>query len=199
MAAKKAQKKAATKKSGKKGAPKPEAAQAPQVAEIPKVINLGMERVDPRSLVKALRNPRRGDIEAIKKSLKANGWYGTAVVRKKDRMILVGNHRTEAATQVGIPGIDVVWVDVDDAHAERMIMVDNRTNDLAGYDQLILNSMLADMRARENLIGTGFTEDQIDKMLAPPTPPSEFVQFGANIKTDHRCPKCGYEWSGKKG
>jgi hypothetical protein len=28
-------------------------------------------------------------------------------------------------------------------------------------------------------------------------PPEEFTEYGEDIETEHKCPKCGYEWSGK--
>jgi hypothetical protein len=30
-------------------------------------------------------------------------------------------------------------------------------------------------------------------------PPEEFGEYGEDIATEHRCPKCGYQWSGKPG
>ena len=28
-------------------------------------------------------------------------------------------------------------------------------------------------------------------------PPQEFSEYGEDIATEHRCPRCGYEWRGK--
>jgi len=28
------------------------------------------------------------------------------------------------------------------------------------------------------------------------TPPEDFQEYGEDIETEHKCPKCGYEWSG---
>jgi hypothetical protein len=30
-----------------------------------------------------------------------------------------------------------------------------------------------------------------------PEAPSEFPEADEDIETEHQCPKCGYEWSGK--
>jgi ParB-like nuclease domain len=38
------------------------------------------------------KNPRRGDIEAIKESLRANGQYRPIVARRQTLEVLAGNH-----------------------------------------------------------------------------------------------------------
>jgi ParB-like chromosome segregation protein Spo0J len=46
-------------------------------------------------------NARRGDIEAIKESIRANGLYRAPVARKESGEILVNNHTYLAATELG--------------------------------------------------------------------------------------------------
>lgn len=36
-----------------------------------------------------------------------------------------------------------------------------------------------------------------DIPVSPAVPPGEFPEYGEGIATAYRCPKCGYEWSGK--
>jgi hypothetical protein len=48
--------------------------------------------------------------------------------------VLAGNHRLQAARAQSIARVPVIFVDVDDDAARRILLVDNRTNDLAEYD-----------------------------------------------------------------
>lgn len=88
-------------------------------------------------------NPRRGDIEAIKESLETNGQYRPLVANRRTGEVLAGNHTLQAAKALGWPKIAVTWVDVDEEQAARIVLVDNRTNDLAGYDEAALADLLS--------------------------------------------------------
>ncbi|MFI1658595.1 ParB N-terminal domain-containing protein [Streptomyces sp. NPDC020472] len=103
------------------------------------------------------RNPRTGDIPAIAESLTVNGQYRAVVVNKgthtgRPNEILAGNHTVAAAQQLGWEQIAATWVDVDDEAAARIVIVDNRTNDLAGYDTALLAEVLSEI---PDLGGTG--------------------------------------------
>src|SRR5436853_588358 len=88
-----------------------------------------MERLCP-----ARRNPRRGDVAAIRASLEANGQYRPLVVNRSTMEVLAGNHTFLAAQQLGFRQVMVAFVEVDEEHARRIQLADNRTSDLAGYD-----------------------------------------------------------------
>lgn len=112
-------------------------------------------------------NPRQGDIGAIVESIRTNGWYGTVIAQKSTGHVLAGNHRLEAARQLGIETVPVVWLDVDDDRARRILLVDNRTNDLAAYDDRALAELLTEMAGDpEQLLGTGYDGDALDQLLA---------------------------------
>lgn len=107
-------------------------------------------------------NPRRGDIEAIKASLETHGQYRPIVVNKRDDTVLAGNHTLEAARQLGRETIAVTYVNVDDEQAKRIVLVDNRTNDLAGYDDTELAALLEEL---DDLEGTGYGQDDLNALL----------------------------------
>lgn len=116
-------------------------------------------------------NPRRGSIDAIKESLQSNGLYRPIVVNSRNRQILAGNHTWRAARELGWSTIAVSFVDVDDEAAARIVLADNRTNDLAGYDEAALVDLLVEL---PELTGTGFDRDDLDRLLAeidPESPP----------------------------
>jgi ParB-like chromosome segregation protein Spo0J len=81
------------------------------------------------------RNPRRGNQAIIAASIQHNGFFGAVVAQKSTGHILAGNHRYLAAVDAGAAKIPVIWLDVDDEAALKILLVDNRSNDLAGYDE----------------------------------------------------------------
>lgn len=107
------------------------------------------------------RNPRRGDTTLIAASLTRNGQYrpivaNTGTLTGRPREVLAGNHTLAAARELGWAHVAATWVDVNDDHAARIVAVDNRSNDVAGYDDETLLALLADL---PDLDGTGYDED----------------------------------------
>ena len=84
--------------------------------------------------------------------------YKPIVVNRRNRQVLAGNHTLRAAKALGWETIDVVFVDVDDEMASKINAVDNRTNDLATYDPVLLGKQLANMKT---LKGTGYSADDV--------------------------------------
>lgn len=114
------------------------------------------------------RNARIGNVDAIAESLQINGQYKPIVVNEgtltgRPWEILVGNHTTRAALQIGLEKLDAVVVDVDDEQARRIVLVDNRTSDLANYDEELLVELLETVG---DLGGTGFTEADLEALEA---------------------------------
>lgn len=108
-------------------------------------------------------NPRRGNVAAIAESLESNGQYRPIVVQKSTNVILAGNHTAEAAESLGWTTIHAVFVDVDDEQAKTIMLADNRTSDLAEYDETLLAELLNDMSA---LGGTGYSADDLAEIEA---------------------------------
>lgn len=122
-----------------------------------------VQRVDIDSLNPYPGNPRRGDIDAIAHSIEANGVYKPIVVQKDTNYILAGNHTWQAAKKLGHSQIDVVWAEVDEATALRILLVDNASNDKATYDWPELKLMLDDL---DDLSGTGYTAADLEDITA---------------------------------
>lgn len=126
---------------------------------------------DPSFPIKDLRlfhrNARKGDVEAIKRSLTIHGIYRPVVVNKgthtgRKMEVLAGNHTVKAARDLGWDSIPVNFVDYDDDQATRVVLVDNKVSDDATYDINLLTSVLQDL---DDLEGTGYTDDDLDKLL----------------------------------
>lgn len=142
-------------------------------------------------------NPRQGDIGAIVTSIQENGFYGTLVVQRNSSRVLAGNHRLQAAIAAGIEEVPVFWVDVDDKEARKILLADNRTSDLASYDDHALLDILRGIAIEDgDLIGTGFDTDDLDDLINDLSDgdPGDFPSFGDDIETNNTCPKCGYEF-----
>lgn len=121
------------------------------------------------------RNPRRGNVPAIAGSLRTFGQYRPIVVNAgthtgRHLEVLAGNHTLYAARELGWDSIDCVTVDVDEETAARIVLVDNRTADLAENDDRLLAALLADL---PDLEGTGYTDDDLEALLASMAVPGE--------------------------
>lgn len=116
------------------------------------------EQVSVKKLTRHPDNARRGNVSVIKDSIKTNGFYGAVVAQKSTGRILVGNHRFQAACELGMTEVPTIWVDVDDEQARRLMIVDNRTTDIASYDDQLLLELLEQL---PDLSGTGFDNDDL--------------------------------------
>ena len=143
--------------------------------------------------------------ELIKESLRR---YGAArsIVIDEDNRILAGNGTIEGAKEAGINRIRVIETDGDEVIAVRrtglteeqkvgLALADNRTADLSEWDQEMLNRL-----GEQHDISLFFSQDDLDGILdteVEQLPPEDFAEVDDDITTEHRCPSCGYEWSGK--
>ncbi len=133
------------------------------------IINTGdkIEMVAAGKLACHPDNPRRGDVDSIRESISANGFYGALVVQRSTGHILAGNHRFMAAQAEGLEKFPVIYVDVDDEEAKYILVVDNRSSDKAENDQEILAAILQGLESSEQgLIGSGYSDADLACLLA---------------------------------
>ena len=133
---------------------------------------LQIDRVPVDKLAPHPENPRRGDVDRIAESLSENGLYRPLVVQQSTGHIIAGNHTWLAARQLGWPEIDATYVDVDDDRARRIMLADNRTSDLGGYDDEALAAVVEAITAAEEAAGlaaaaagTGYTAEELSEIL----------------------------------
>ena len=128
--------------------------------------DLEMVAVDSGKITVHPDNARRGNLELIRESIKANGFYGAVVAQRSTGHILVGNHRYMAAVEEGVTHIPVIWADKDDSEARRLLLVDNRSSDTGSYDDTSLADLLSLVRGElDTLVGTGYADDDLDSLL----------------------------------
>lgn len=113
-------------------------------------------------------NPRRGDVEAVAKSLKRLGQHRPIVVQRSTGEILVGNHTYLAAVSLGWDEIAVLFTDDDRETAVARALADNRTHEAGTYDSTELAAMIAEIGEadRSLLDDAGFARDEIEALLA---------------------------------
>lgn len=111
------------------------------------------------------RNVRQGDVGAIVTSLEAHGQYRPIVVQKETGHILAGNHTYQAAKALGWDKIAVTYVDCDNEQALRILLADNRANDLASYDDNALAELLTELAEGAGLDGTLFEPEDLQNLL----------------------------------
>lgn len=145
------------------------------------------------------RNPNQGDVGAISESIDAHGFYGQVIAQQSTRTILAGEHRWRAAKAAGMAEIPVTWVDVDDEQALRIVLVDNRSSELAFRDPAGLVELLQELAQTPlALTGTGYDADALDELLADLDAPNSFVPLGDGERLDEKkpvvCPECGNSW-----
>jgi hypothetical protein len=139
-------------------------------------------------------NARQGDIGALSESLRLNGQYRPVVANRRTSHVLAGNHTVKAAGALGWDEIAVTWVDVDDEHAARIVIADNRASDLASYDDGLL---LAALEQLPDLDGTLYDSDDVDRLRYIGSGPVADVppDDGADpLAVPKQCPSCGFEW-----
>jgi hypothetical protein len=122
------------------------------------------------------RNPRRGDIGAIARSLKKHSQYkpitvniGTYTGRPNE--VLAGNHTLLAIRQLADSDPDderwqnvkVHWGDWDEDQCRAINLADNRTAELGGYDDAELLSLISEV-PQMDLDAIGYTQSDIDAL-----------------------------------
>jgi hypothetical protein len=112
-------------------------------------------------------NPRVGDGDAVAESIDANGFYGAVLVQESTRRILAGHTRRRELLDAGATRGPVIWCEVDDATAKRILAGDNRTAELASWDTDALLALLTEMGATDAaLLGSAFTMDDMAILAA---------------------------------
>lgn len=175
-----------------------------------------VEMMDLDDLAKraTLGNPKEHDPASLKESFRAVGFVDPVVLDERTGKNVSGHGRVDALLEMraaGEPPPDRIvalggrWyvptlrgiAFKDAAAAARYLLATNRIGELGGWDNKALADMLGGFG--EDLLGTGFTGDDVVRFLslaAGPTSPGAFPEVGGDLATAFCCPKCHYEWSG---
>jgi ParB-like chromosome segregation protein Spo0J len=114
------------------------------------------------------RNPRLGEVDEIRKSLRRFGQQ-RPVLALPDGTLVAGHHVWRAAEAEGWPEVAAVQSDLTDAEVDAYLLADNRLADLGLYDDTVLAELLGSFAG--DLDGIGYTTDDVDQLLALIGPP----------------------------
>jgi ParB-like chromosome segregation protein Spo0J len=111
-------------------------------------------------------NPRRGDIEHIRASLRRFGQMKPLLVTS-DGTIVAGHHVRLAAIEEGWSHVAVLPHEfADENEARAYLLADNRIADFGSYDQADLVEHLRALAELEQLEGTGYDEADLSALQA---------------------------------
>ena len=127
--------------------PRKPAAPSPDLSHIaaglrPLAVPIGELVPDPRNAL------THGDenLAAIEASFRSFGQRRPLVAQRDTGAVLVGNGRLAVARRLGWTHVAVVWVQDDPAAAAGYAIADNRTADLAEWDEALLAELVAGVR-----------------------------------------------------
>lgn len=157
-------------------------------------------KIERREIATLLADPanarmhNRRNIEAIQASLRQFGQRKPIVV-DVNNVVVAGNGTLEAAAKEGWEWIEVVVFPGTPGEARAFGIADNRTAELAEWDDDVLAELLKNMDPQLS-IATGFNESEIDDLLNVggdfgPVPEHEQPRLD---KASVKCPECGHEF-----
>lgn len=123
-------------------------------------------------------NANSGDVDLIQSSIQVNGLYTPITVQRSSGHIIVGNHRYLAAVKRGMRTVPVIYLDVDDLEAKRIMVVDNRSARV-GYDDegQLANLLEALHDTDQGLAGTGYDFQDYSALMELVNSPLEEHDF----------------------
>ena len=114
----------------------------------------------------ARRHPER-NLSAVEASLRLYGQRKPVVVRRAGMVVTAGNGTLEAAKRLGWTHLAAVVVDDDPITATGFAIADNRTAELASWDEEALARLLTELRDEEvDLDALGWDEDELEELAA---------------------------------
>lgn len=135
------------------------------------------------------------NLAAIEASLRVYGQRKPLVVRREGMVVEAGNGTLEAAKRLGWTHIAAVLVDDDPITATGFAIADNRTAELAAWDEAALGRLLSELQAEEvDVEALGWTDAELEQLLgAVPAfePTSEDDQHDLDKLSPKLCPHCG--------
>jgi hypothetical protein len=135
--------------------------------------------VDINKVLPHPENPSNGDVEEVISSIEENTMYRPVWAQRSTGYVLGGNTTYAACLALESDVLPVVWLDVDDETATRILLGDNQIARLAMVDQGLLTPLLERLAETERgLVGTGYAE-----LMRPPEPitPADIPEQGRTL------------------
>jgi len=170
------------------------------------------------------RNPKGHDGASIARSIEHHGLGELPLRDDRTGRLVAGHGRLEQLLAMHAAGdgppdgvtvdpadgmwrmpVIAGWASRSDADAEAYLIGSNQITTAGGWNEAGLALVLRDLQEADLAGLTGFDDETITVIFEAsrasagsiePEPPEEFPVYGEDIATEHRCPSCGYEWSG---
>ena len=160
---------------------------------------VGLADVDPSTLQAHPANWRvhpKAQADALAGVLSEVGYVQSVIVNERSGRIVDGHLRVRLAVERGEPVIPVVYVDLDDDEERLILATLDPLASMAETDADALRSLLESVTVEDESVKrlVSFLAEQHAPSVVEP--PAEFREVGEDLDTEHRCPSCGYEWSG---
>ncbi len=148
----------------------------------------------------ALYNPRKdlkpGDPEydKMRRSIDEFDCVELLVWNKRTKHLVGGHQRLKILKEKGVKEFEVSVVDLDEKREKALNVVLNKIQ--GDWDFTKLADLMTELDDGEfDLELTGFDMSEIEQLLNW-TPKEEEIDEKEidNLKTENKCPKCGYEW-----
>ena len=107
-----------------------------------------------------------GDMGLLCTLLEANGFAGAVLAQEATGILFDGRTRLDAAYELGLPGLPVLWVNVSDDERDRMLAEWNESCRAGRHDESKLVAFLTGMAATaKGLAGCAFDGDALDAAI----------------------------------
>jgi ParB-like chromosome segregation protein Spo0J len=156
-------------------------------------VPIGSVQFDPANV----RRHGEKNLDAIKASLSRFGQQKPIVV-DADGIVRAGNGTLMAAKALGWPEVTIVRTSLKGAEATAYAIADNRTAELAEWDDDALAQTLAALQIQDEELAkaTGFDDVDIASLVDTGTEEKLEEDFpSAERPEEHKCPQCGYTWN----
>jgi site-specific DNA-methyltransferase (adenine-specific) len=113
-------------------------------------------------------NPRHNDpaVEPVMRSIARFGFRVPLVVNRRTGLIEAGNTRWKAAHRMGLPEVPVIFADDDEVTALAFALADNRTAEIATWDEPALADLLRSLQEAGELDASGYSVEDLAALQA---------------------------------
>lgn len=144
--------------------------------------------VDIDTLVPWADNPRKNDhaVDAVAKSIERFQFGTPIVARAEDKVVINGHTRLKAARKLGMRTVPVRFLNIGEKEARALAVSDNMTNELADWDDVILDKLMEELEDElegicdfddESFDEEEIEEDDIEEVLDEEEPVSLMDKF----------------------
>jgi hypothetical protein len=124
---------------------------------------------NPGDLTPWADNPRINDsaVDAVASSISRFG-FASPIVARVGGQVIAGHTRLKAAIRLGLDVVPVRYLDISDGDAAALALADNRTGEIADWDDEALSAVLRELADDGVGVGDlGWSDDDLKDLLSP--------------------------------